>query len=663
MTVRRRRQHPSDFGRASTFVETVELPELEEPSIRGSCGDRLLRPGRAGVQAGPARRRATSCWTSTPGPGATTRSGRPPGWTSPTCSTATSSGLPSRPVRARPGVRWVRLRTDVPNAVRDMRGGDARAARLPAVAARHRHRGGVLARATRCPACTSSRCCPTSPSGGDCDAIGPAGEVHRVRVLAPVRVLRLLPGPYSRRGVGGSPTTCRPGRRPPRRRPGRRPAAAVLLWSRSGSRRRAPRSLPARAGSGWTGSRWSATSGHRRSGRGAAVHSAAAGVRAEPIVDGDGQPVGVGVAQTRRQRLPAVRPRRGHARTSGPRATPARGRGPPRRVSPARRWCAATTWSVRCSRAGCSSRMRRVLRPAAGPPTFPGWPVEHSLHDLYDWLLDDCRRRRGRPGALARPVAGRQGLGAGADPRRRDPASGTPTWSCSATDERCAATARPGTSSRSGTTSTTTVRRALRGDGCEVGVHGLRHDGRTWRRGGCSSSGCPAIRRHADALGRGRVPLPGHPARLGADARAGLRLRLVLHRHRPLRAPARRLLHLPAVLQRAAGGAADHAAAGPHAVRDPAAPDGTLWLDKAREIRRRRRHGAGAEPTPTTRATTHARRRGGSCSRSSRDDPTVWQALPREVAAWWRDRAASAPAPGRRRVGRSGPAADGPPSG
>ena len=34
MTVRRRRQHPSDFGRASTYVETVDLPELERPSLR-----------------------------------------------------------------------------------------------------------------------------------------------------------------------------------------------------------------------------------------------------------------------------------------------------------------------------------------------------------------------------------------------------------------------------------------------------------------------------------------------------------------------------------------------------------------------------------------------------------------------------------------------------
>ncbi len=34
MTVRRLRQHPPQFGRASTLVETVDLPALEEPSTR-----------------------------------------------------------------------------------------------------------------------------------------------------------------------------------------------------------------------------------------------------------------------------------------------------------------------------------------------------------------------------------------------------------------------------------------------------------------------------------------------------------------------------------------------------------------------------------------------------------------------------------------------------
>jgi D-aspartate ligase len=34
MVARRWRQHPGEFGRASTFVETIELPELEELSLR-----------------------------------------------------------------------------------------------------------------------------------------------------------------------------------------------------------------------------------------------------------------------------------------------------------------------------------------------------------------------------------------------------------------------------------------------------------------------------------------------------------------------------------------------------------------------------------------------------------------------------------------------------
>ena len=34
LTARRTRQYPADFGRASTFVETVECPELVEPSLR-----------------------------------------------------------------------------------------------------------------------------------------------------------------------------------------------------------------------------------------------------------------------------------------------------------------------------------------------------------------------------------------------------------------------------------------------------------------------------------------------------------------------------------------------------------------------------------------------------------------------------------------------------
>ena len=57
MVCRRRRQHPPDFGRASTFVETIDEPEVE------ALSERILRTinydglGRARVQARPAHRR------------------------------------------------------------------------------------------------------------------------------------------------------------------------------------------------------------------------------------------------------------------------------------------------------------------------------------------------------------------------------------------------------------------------------------------------------------------------------------------------------------------------------------------------------------------------------------------------------------------------------
>ena len=33
VTARRTRQYPAEFGRASTFVETIECPEIVEPSL------------------------------------------------------------------------------------------------------------------------------------------------------------------------------------------------------------------------------------------------------------------------------------------------------------------------------------------------------------------------------------------------------------------------------------------------------------------------------------------------------------------------------------------------------------------------------------------------------------------------------------------------------
>ena len=125
MTVRRRRQHPSDFGRASTYVETVSVGELAEPSIRfleaiGYYGlieleyKRDPRDGRHKLLDVNAR-----TW------GYHTL-GQAAGVDFPYLLFRDQVGAPVEEAHARPGIRWIRLATDVPNAVRDIRAGTLR---------------------------------------------------------------------------------------------------------------------------------------------------------------------------------------------------------------------------------------------------------------------------------------------------------------------------------------------------------------------------------------------------------------------------------------------------------------------------------------------------------------------------------------------------------
>ena len=120
MTVRRRRQHPSDFGRASTFVETVEPGSLEEPSVRflqaiGYYGlvelEYKLDPRDGEYKLLDVNARTWGYHSVGPAAGVDF----------PYLLFRDQLGAEIRRVRGRPGVRWVRLVTDVPNALVDMR--------------------------------------------------------------------------------------------------------------------------------------------------------------------------------------------------------------------------------------------------------------------------------------------------------------------------------------------------------------------------------------------------------------------------------------------------------------------------------------------------------------------------------------------------------------
>jgi D-aspartate ligase len=125
MTVRRRRQHPSDFGVASTYVETISLPELTDPSCRflaaidyyGLVELEYKRDPRDGVCKLLDVNPRTWGYHSVGGPA---------GVDFPYLLFRDQIGAPVKEAYARPGVRWIRLSTDVPNALRDIRAGRLR---------------------------------------------------------------------------------------------------------------------------------------------------------------------------------------------------------------------------------------------------------------------------------------------------------------------------------------------------------------------------------------------------------------------------------------------------------------------------------------------------------------------------------------------------------
>jgi predicted ATP-grasp superfamily ATP-dependent carboligase len=128
MTVRRLRQHPSDFGRASTFVETIELAQLEQPSTEFLRAIDYYGLVELEYKQDP-RDGRYKLLDVNPRTWGYHGLGAAAGVDFPYLLFRDQLGLPvqQEPLRARPGVRWVRHVTDFPNAVRDIRTGRVRA--------------------------------------------------------------------------------------------------------------------------------------------------------------------------------------------------------------------------------------------------------------------------------------------------------------------------------------------------------------------------------------------------------------------------------------------------------------------------------------------------------------------------------------------------------
>lgn len=122
MVVRRRRQHPPEFGRASTYVETVDEPALREPSERflRSIGYYGLAELEYKLDAREGTYKLLDVNARTWGYHTL---GAAAGVDFPALLHADQVGTDAPGSWARTGVRWVRLATDVPTAARELLGG------------------------------------------------------------------------------------------------------------------------------------------------------------------------------------------------------------------------------------------------------------------------------------------------------------------------------------------------------------------------------------------------------------------------------------------------------------------------------------------------------------------------------------------------------------
>jgi D-aspartate ligase len=119
VAARRTRQYPADFGRASTFVETVDCPDIIEPSLRllrelrytGLIEIEYKRDSRDGVLKVLDMNPRVWGWHTLCG-----RAGVDFPW----LLWLLVNGEEVPPLEARLGVGWLRLTTDTPTALREL---------------------------------------------------------------------------------------------------------------------------------------------------------------------------------------------------------------------------------------------------------------------------------------------------------------------------------------------------------------------------------------------------------------------------------------------------------------------------------------------------------------------------------------------------------------
>jgi hypothetical protein len=284
-------------------------------------------------------------------------------------------------------------------------------------------------------------------------------------------------------------------------------------------------------------------------------------------------------------------------------------------------------------------RLRRAFTAAQDRSTFPDWPLETSLHDFYAWMFKLIA------GLVGAPVP------------YLDSWPGSRSWALVLTHDVDTAAGQDqvellrGIERARGLVSSWNfvgeryqvdeeLIRKLQLEGCEVGVHGLRHDGRDLASRRLMEQRLPAMRRNAEAWNADGFRSPATQRHWDLMPRLGFGYDSSYSDTDPYEPQSggccsylpyfnQDMVELPITMPQ------DHTL---FAILQQA--DASTWLRKARALRER---------GGMTLMLTHPDYAGDRRVRDSYaavldefcDDVTAWHALPREVADWWRCRDAS----------------------
>jgi hypothetical protein len=282
--------------------------------------------------------------------------------------------------------------------------------------------------------------------------------------------------------------------------------------------------------------------------------------------------------------------------------------------------------------------LRRLFSRVQGASSFPGWPIEDSLHDFYNWLFTLIADLAARPVPF---------LGLWPDGR---------SWALVLTHDVETAVGYSemdllrGPERASGYHSSWNfvgaryqvdeeMVRKLQDDGCEIGVHGLQHDGRDLAKR-LIDERLPAMWEYAARWNAVGFRSPATHRDWELMHRLGFEYDSSYTDTDPYEPQPggcctylpylnRGTVELPITLPQ------DHTL---FTILRHA--DASLWLRKAGHIRDR----GGMVLVLTHPDYAHDQRLADGYKKlldTFADDGTAWCALPREVAAWWRGRAAS----------------------